>query len=100
MDKCSAPLGEGREYDRFVSLGWGSEEGCPRPRVVVGALGVSNSREVLAHEPIELFLRAAKQFKAAMEQTAPGILDLPCLPSDNKAPYIWIREGGAICLFS
>jgi len=32
-------------------------------------------RWVLAHEPIELFLRAARQFKATMEQTAPGVLD-------------------------
>jgi len=31
-------------------------------------------RWVLAHEPIELFLRAAKVFKATMEQTAPGRL--------------------------
>ncbi len=32
-------------------------------------------RWVLAHEPIELFLRAAKRFKSTMEQTAPGRLN-------------------------
>ena len=32
-------------------------------------------RWVLAHEPIELFLRAAKRFKATMEATAPGRLN-------------------------
>jgi len=32
-------------------------------------------RWVLAHEPIELFLRAARRFKATMEQVAPGRLD-------------------------
>jgi len=32
-------------------------------------------RWVLAHEPIELFLRAAKRFKATMEQVAPGRLE-------------------------
>jgi len=32
-------------------------------------------RWVLAHEPIELFLRAAQRFKATMELTAPGKLD-------------------------
>jgi len=32
-------------------------------------------RWVLAHEPIELFLRAAKRFKKTMEEMAPGVLD-------------------------
>ena len=32
-------------------------------------------RWVLAHEPIELFLRAAKRFKRTMEEMAPGVLD-------------------------
>lgn len=32
-------------------------------------------RWVLAHEPIELFLRAARRFKETMEQVAPGRLD-------------------------
>jgi len=32
-------------------------------------------RWVLAHEPIELFLRAAKEFKRVMEDTAPGRLE-------------------------
>jgi len=32
-------------------------------------------RWVLAHEPIELFLRAAQRFKETMERTAPGKLD-------------------------
>ncbi|NDH49196.1 MAG: hypothetical protein EBY41_01350 [Proteobacteria bacterium] len=32
-------------------------------------------RWVLAHEPIELFLRAARKFKATMEQTAPGEIE-------------------------
>ena len=32
-------------------------------------------RWVLAHEPIELFLRAAKRFKKTMEEIAPGVLD-------------------------
>lgn len=32
-------------------------------------------RWVLAHEPIELFLRAAKRFKATMEEVAPGRLE-------------------------
>jgi len=32
-------------------------------------------RWVLAHEPIELFLRAAQRFKRTMEQTAPGRLE-------------------------
>lgn len=36
---------------------------------------IKKVRWVLAHEPIELFLRAAKQFKARMEKTAPGRLD-------------------------
>ena len=33
-------------------------------------------RWVLAHEPIELFLRAAKKFKASMEAIAPGALNI------------------------
>eukprot|EP00971_Amphidinium_carterae_P134373 2662556-Amphidinium_carterae.1 len=37
--------------------------------------GPMKIRWVLAHEPIELFLRAARQFKATMEETAPGVLD-------------------------
>lgn len=37
--------------------------------------GPRKIRWVLAHEPIELFLRAAKMFKATMEQVAPGELD-------------------------
>jgi len=37
---------------------------------------MKNIRWVLAHEPIELFLRAAKHFKATMEKTAPGKLNL------------------------
>lgn len=37
--------------------------------------GPRKIRWVLAHEPIELFLRAAKVFKAQMEQVAPGKLD-------------------------
>jgi len=37
--------------------------------------GPRKIRWVLAHEPIELFLRAAKVFKAQMEQVAPGRLD-------------------------
>ena len=36
-------------------------------------------RWVLAHEPIELFLRAAKRFKATMEKTAPGRLNYEIL---------------------
>jgi len=32
-------------------------------------------RWVLAHEPIELFLRAAREFKRVMEETAPGRLE-------------------------
>jgi len=32
-------------------------------------------RWVLAHEPIELFLRAAKEFKRVMEETSPGRLE-------------------------
>ena len=32
-------------------------------------------RWVVAHEPIELFLRAAKRFKKTMEEMAPGVLD-------------------------
>jgi len=38
--------------------------------------GPRKVRWVLAHEPIELFLRAAKSFKATMEKVAPGRLDL------------------------
>lgn len=37
--------------------------------------GTRKIRWVLAHEPIELFLRAAKRFKETMERTAPGKLD-------------------------
>eukprot|EP01065_Artemidia_motanka_P035832 TRINITY_DN43718_c0_g1_i1.p2 TRINITY_DN43718_c0_g1~~TRINITY_DN43718_c0_g1_i1.p2 ORF type:complete len:341 (+),score=155.58 TRINITY_DN43718_c0_g1_i1:61-1023(+) len=37
--------------------------------------GPRKIRWVLAHEPIELFLRAARRFKATMEQTAPGQLE-------------------------
>lgn len=36
-------------------------------------------RWVLAHEPIELFLRAARKFAALMEQMAPGELDVEIL---------------------
>ena len=36
-------------------------------------------RWVLAHEPIELFLRAARKFAALMEQLAPGELDVEIL---------------------
>jgi len=38
---------------------------APEPRKI---------RWVLAHEPIELFLRAAQRFKETMERTAPGLL--------------------------
>jgi len=37
--------------------------------------GPRNIRWVLAHEPIELFLRAAKVFKETMEVAAPGKLN-------------------------
>ena len=36
-------------------------------------------RWVLAHEPIELFLRAAKKFLASMEAIAPGALNIEIL---------------------
>ena len=36
-------------------------------------------RWVLAHEPIELFLRAAKKFQASMEAIAPGALNIEIL---------------------
>ena len=42
-------------------------------------------RWVLAHEPIELFLRAAKRFKATMEQTAPGRLNYEILTLSEYA---------------
>jgi len=42
---------------------------------MAGQDGPRKIRWVLAHEPIELFLRAAKVFKATMEKTAPGRLD-------------------------
>jgi hypothetical protein len=37
--------------------------------------GPKKIRWVLAHEPIELFLRAAQRFKATMEASAPGELE-------------------------
>ena len=42
-------------------------------------------RWVLAHEPIELFLRAAKRFKATMEKTAPGRLNYEILTLSEYA---------------
>ena len=42
-------------------------------------------RWVLAHEPIELFLRAAKRFKATMEVTAPGRLNYEILTLSEYA---------------
>ena len=45
-------------------------------------------RWVLAHEPIELFLRAANRFKETIEQTAPGELNLEILTlSEYSAKY-------------
>ena len=42
-------------------------------------------RWVLAHEPIELFLRAARKFKATMEETAPGRLNYEILTLSEYA---------------
>ena len=42
-------------------------------------------RWVLAHEPIELFLRAAKKFKASMEAIAPGALNIEILTLSEYA---------------
>ena len=42
-------------------------------------------RWVLAHEPIELFLRAAKHFKATMEEKMPGALNLEILTLSEYA---------------
>jgi TRAP-type C4-dicarboxylate transport system substrate-binding protein len=42
-------------------------------------------RWVLAHEPIELFLRAAKHFKATMEEKMPGAINLEILTLSEYA---------------
>jgi len=42
-------------------------------------------RWVLAHEPIELFLRAARKFKASMEAIAPGALNIEILTLSEYA---------------
>lgn len=45
-------------------------------------------RWVLAHEPIELFLRAARHFKATMEETAPGEIEFDiCTLSEYSEKY-------------
>tara|TARA_B100000925_G_scaffold258798_1_gene213949 strand:- start:700 stop:1644 length:945 start_codon:yes stop_codon:yes gene_type:complete len=49
-------------------------------------------RWVLAHEPIELFLRAAKRFKASMEACAPGELNVEIL---TLSEYSDKYKGGA-----
>lgn len=48
-------------------------------------------RWVLAHEPIELFLRAAKKFKETMEVTAPGQLDFEIM---TLSEYSTKYQGG------
>ena len=50
-------------------------------------------RWVLAHEPIELFLRAAKRFKKTMEEMAPGVLDYEIMTlSENSDKIRMVRK--------